>query len=355
MTGYASLGPDGPLGPEFRLIGRLREELRRAGETLPGEVADALVVDLGDDAALWDQGGDRLGILTVDTMVEGVHAFPDEPPEAVGARALTAAASDVCAMGGVPHLALIALQLPRAVTEEKVAALYRGLREEAGALALAVVGGDVVDTPGPLTVSVTVYGTVARDGVWRRSGARPGDILAVTGRLGGSRAGVELLARGEAVPRETWAEELVVRHLRPRARVAAARHLAAGGGVHAAIDISDGLSSEAWHLALDSGVRIRLTAAHIPIHPALPAFLAWLDPGAPGAGGAVTYALDSGEEFELLLTLPPDHPALTGPEPEPGVPLTVIGRVEAGEAAVVLDTDGAVRAVPPGGWSHRGD
>jgi len=350
---YASLDPDGPLGPEFRLIGRLAAELGAGEAPLPTDVAARLREGLGDDAALWDIGGGLTGILTVDTMVAGVHAFDHEPGEAVGARALTAAASDVCAMGGIPRLALVALQLPRETGEEKLEALYRGLREEADALQLAVVGGDVVDTPGPLSISITVYGEVAETGIWRRSGARPGDLVLVSGSLGGSRAGVELLARGPDAPRRGWAAELVERHLRPRARVDTVRALAGAGEVHAAIDISDGLSSEAWHLALDSGVSLVLEASHIPLHPALRSFMEWLDPTGDEAG-AVLYALDSGEEFELLLTCGPDHPALAGNDSQSGVPLTVIGRVEGGEPTVVLEGAGATRTISAGGWSHRG-
>jgi thiamine-monophosphate kinase len=129
--------------------------------------------------------------------------------------------------------------------------------------------------------------------------------------------------------------------------------MAGSEGVHAAIDISDGLSSEAWHLALDSGVSLCLEAEHIPLHPALTRFMAWFGPDG-GEGEAAEFALDSGEEFELLLTLEPGHPALSGSDPEPGVPLTVIGRVEAGNPAVTLEAGGESRAVAPGGWSHRG-
>jgi len=352
MTEYASLDPDGPLGPEFTLIGRLAEELARAHEGEPASAADAPAVGLGDDAALWHIGDGLMGILTVDTMVEGVHSFAHEPAEAVGARALTAAASDVCAMGGEPDLALVALQLPPGAGEEKLTALYRGLREEAAALGLVVAGGDVVDSPGPLTISITVYGTVPETGVWRRSGARPGDLVVVTGSLGGSRAGVELLGRGEQAPATGWADDLITRHLRPRARVGIARALAGTSGVHAAIDISDGLSSEAWHLALDSGVSLHLEADHIPLHPALAPFMQWYDP-ARGEEDAVRFALDSGEEFELLLTCDPDHPVLSGNGPEPEVPLTVIGRIEAGEPGVTLEGAGEPRRIAPGGWSHR--
>jgi thiamine-monophosphate kinase len=312
-------------------------------------------VGIGDDAAAWEIVPDTLGLLTVDTMVEGVHAFPHEPSEVVGARALTAAVSDIPAMGGVPLTAVIALQVPAGMEDRRLEGLYEGIAAEADRLEVAVAGGDVVDTPGPFTISVTVFGTVAADRVWRRSGARPGDVVAVTGHLGGSRAGVELLALGEAAPAGEWAGALIERHLRPRARVRTAAVVNSHGGVHGGIDISDGLSSECWHLALASGVRVRLSAGAIPVHPDLTAFLDWKsDPGRAGgeAVEAALYALDSGEEFELLLTLPPDHPVLAG-APGGEVPLTVIGSIEEGEPDVLLTGAGPDRPVTPGGWSHR--
>lgn len=357
----------GPLGPEFELIDRLAARL-------PEDIRDALVIGVGDDAAVWRLPSGAAGIFTIDTLVGGVHAYPDEPPEAVGARALTAAVSDVVAMGGEPLLALVALQAPAAGAEEDLLALYDGIGAEAAYLGIAVVGGDVVDTPGPMAMGVAVFGTADPDKLWLRSGARPGDLLAVTGDLGGSRAGLELFGGGsDSRTSEPWMDALVNRHLRPHARVAAVRQLNSKPGVHAAIDISDGLSSEAWHMAIASGVTVRIEAVAIPIHPALESYLAWVernDPEGPPPD-RLAYALDSGEEYELLLAIDPGHPLVTGSPgaapgsaaPAPGsdvkadgpesVPLTVIGRIEAGDPAVILVREGTSLPIEAGGYSHR--
>lgn len=369
MRGTPGPAGSGPLGPEFELIEKLAAHLP-AGAALPADARTALRIGIGDDAAVWELSSGELGILTVDTVVEGIHAFPHEPPEAVGARALTAAISDVAAMGGSPMLALVALQAPRAADEGHLLRIYDGIGEEADLMGVAVVGGDVVDTPGPLALAVAVFGIAAAGTVWTRSGAHPGDVVAVTGSLGGSRAGVELLGTEGAAPDEEWAVRLVERHMRPHARVGAARTLSGFGDIHAAIDISDGLSSESWHLALSSGVEVHLQAESIPLNPDLEEHMAWrarrsesaretdgVGAGGPGGGqaglDAVYFAIDSGEEYELLVTLAPEHPALADAGLGGEGQLTVIGRIEKGEPAVVLHGDGWSRSLLPGGYSHR--
>lgn len=329
----------GPLGPEFRLIERLAARLP-SGEEMPEEARRRLRYGIGDDAAVWEQEDGLLGLFTVDTVVEGVHAFPWEPADAVGGRALTSAVSDIAAMGGHPHFALAALQAPPEVDQERLERLYEGMAREAGILGIAVIGGDVVDTPGPLALAVAAYGT-AREPVWSRDGAQPGDVVAVTGRLGGSRAGLEILSRG-AGEVEGALRTLVERHLCPHARTGLVSGIRRGS-VHAGLDISDGLSSECWHMALGSGVRVVLEAERVPLHPDLTGYLGDRDP--------VDFALDSGEEYELLLALPPDHPALE--RWEEAVELTAVGQVEEGDPEVVLERGGERSPVGAGGHSHR--
>jgi thiamine-monophosphate kinase len=350
-----------PLGPEFDLIDRLAAILPR-GEELPPEARESLVLGVGDDAAVWRLPSGDAAILTVDTVVEGVHAWPSEPAADVGARALTAAVSDVVAMGGIPQLALVALQAPAEVPDKRLLQLYEGVAREAGVLDVAVVGGDLVDTPGPLALSITVYGVCKESSLWPRSGAQEGDLVAITGYLGGVRGGLEIynsMAKGQLD--KEWARNLASRKSNPRARVSAARILQNASGVHACIDISDGLSSDAWHIALASGVRMALERRAIPIHPDVAAYLAWHaeeDDAAPR--DPVAFAMDSGEEYELLVTLDPAHPAVQEEwigskgifAEQAGVPLSLVGRVEPGPPAVVLVDGDEKRAIEPGGFSH---
>ena len=347
MNGSIPNERTGPLGAEFRLIEKLAAHLPSIADLPPG-AAEALKIGIGDDAAVWELEGGKLGIFTIDTVVEGVHTFAHEPPEAVGARALTAAVSDVAAMGGRPLMALVALQASLSSTEEQMVRIYDGMRDEAGAVGVVVVGGDVVDTPGPLALSVAVFGISDSGSVWRRSDARPGEVVAVTGSLGGSRAGVDLLGAAGETPNEDWVVRLIERHLRPRARVKAAEAIAGLGGAGAAIDISDGLSSELWHIALDSSVEVHIHSEMIPLHPDLSSHIAWST-----EGSEIDFAIDSGEEFELLVTMAGDHAALEETDLGGDGPLTVIGKIVEGEPQVIMHSGDEQRAVLPGGFSHR--
>jgi thiamine-monophosphate kinase len=351
-----------PLGPEFELIDRLTARLPDRDQ-LPQAARESLVLGVGDDAAVWRLPSGEAAILTVDTLVEGVHAWPSEPAADVGARALTGAASDIAAMGGIPHLALVALQAPGDAEEDRLLQMYDGLTREAGLLGVAVVGGDVVDTPGPLAVAIVVYGMCKESEVWSRSGAQVGDLVALTGNLGGSRGGLELhnILLNKQLS-ATWADELHIRKASPHARIEATGTLQNSAGVHACIDISDGLSSDAWHMALASGVTVRLERGAIPLHPAVQPYLAWQSKeGGSEERDPVHFALDSGEEYELLIAVDGTHPAVQEGSTglggtfglECGVPLTVVGRIEEGPPAVVL-VDGDIEgAVEPGGHTHR--
>ncbi len=351
-----------PLGPEFELIDRLTARLP-GGDDLPQAARDCLLLGVGDDAAVWRLPSGEAAILTVDTLVEGVHAWPSEPAADVGARALTAAVSDIAAMGGIPHLALVALQAPAEAEEGRLLQMYEGLAREAGLLGVAVVGGDVVDTPGPLAMAVASYGMCKESEIWPRAGAQIGDLVAVTGNIGGTRGGLELYNQMlNNTLGGTWANRLRDRKSKPHARIEATRTLQDAPGVHACIDISDGLSSDAWHVALASKVTIRLERGAIPIHPDVPDYLAWRsEESGSEEQDPVAFAMDSGEEYELLVSLDPAHPAVqegstgTGGSfaEEAGVPLTVVGRIEDGPPRVVLVDGDVERVVEPGGYSHR--
>ena len=354
MTGRSKQSGEGSgydrLGPEFQLIARLRARLPGL-DRLPDTIRRNLTLGIGDDAAVWQLADGTHASFTIDTMVEGVHAFTHEPAEDFGARALSSAASDICAMGDLPQLALVALQVPETTTDTWLERCYDGLARQAQRLGMAVAGGDIVDTPGPLALSVAVWGG-GSGRPWRRGGARPGDLVGVTGTLGGSRAGLALVAQGGEPP-GVWATSLIRRHLCPQARVEVVRALQPGADIHAGIDISDGLSSEAWHLALASGVTVRLREEALPLHPDLEAFLRWQRGRGAAPISAPRWALDSGEEYELLLTLPEHHRAWQERDPQGKRLLTPIGRIRSGPAAVQIEGAGKIYEPAPGGHSHR--
>jgi thiamine-monophosphate kinase len=258
---------------------------------------------IGDDAAVLDlPAGERL-VVSTDASVEGVH-FRREwlSAEEIGARAATAALSDLAAMAAAPLGLLLALAVPES-WDQQLGELARGVGAAAGDARCPIVGGNVTRAQ-ELSLTITVLGSAARP--LRRGGARAGDFLYVTGRLGGPGAALRALRSGR-VP----GPKHMARFATPRARIAESRWLADSGAT-SAIDISDGLFADAGHLARASGAFVELDATQLPCMEQVTA----------------SEALASGEEYELLVTCPPDRPANTAEfEALFGTPLTRIGTV----------------------------
>lgn len=283
----------------------------------------------GDDAAvLRPPRGEDL-VVTVDSLVEGVHFGAGFAPADIGWKALAVNLSDLAAMGARPLHALVALALPPATSVAKVRGIARGLAACARAHRVAVVGGNV-SRAGELSVTVTAIGAVAEGRAVLRSGARPGDLVAVTGTVGDAALGL--------APRA--ARALVRRQRRPTPRTAAGMALA--GLVRAAIDVSDGLAQDLGHVCAASGVGARIGVADLPLSPAYRRAARDLpDPWAP--------ALAGGEDYELVVALPPgSRVAARTAAARAGTTLTVIGRFVRGAGVRVVGPRGESRRVPPG-------
>jgi thiamine-monophosphate kinase len=316
-----------------------------------------VAVGLGDDAAAVETGS--LTLLTTDSLVEGVHFRRDEvPPRLLGRKALTVNLSDVASMGGIGRYATVSLCLPPETTLAWVDSLYDGLLERAAEAGVAIVGGNVA-RGAVAVVDVTLVGDAGR--LLLRSGARPGDRVVVTGRLGAAAEGVRLLAEGARLDGDgdlassgMWTESSAAAvagclraQLDPRPPLALARSVAERGIARAGMDLSDGLSSDLLEMCSRSGVAAVIEAAEVPV-----------DPRAAGlerarGGDALSLALHGGEDYELLLAVDPAAVQEIGELARVwGVEIAALGEFDEGEPAVRLRDARGERLLAAGGHDH---
>ncbi len=326
----------GDLG-EFPLIARIREWL--------GVPGPPVVLGPGDDCAILAPTPGAELLLTTDEQAEAVHFHRDWlAPEDLGFRALSSAASDVAAMGGRPLGAVVALGLPPDARVAEVRSFCAGLRAAAADLGCPVVGGNLSGALGGWRVVTSVAGETAAGTAWRRSGARPGDALWLTGFPGRAHAGWRAIVEG-LPPSSAGVSEALAAFRRPVARFAAVRALA-GSPVHAALDLSDALSRCALLLAESSGVSVALDAQGLLADPAVAAVARAL------GEEPLDHALHGGESYELLLAAPPgalDRAAAS--LVASGLPLRPVGEVRR-EGPSVLRTLTGTRPLEPRDFAH---
>jgi len=337
---------------EFGAIGRIAGLCRPPGREVRAGI--------GDDTAAFSHGP-GLVLAGADMMVEGVHfdleytAWRD-----VGYRALASNMSDIAAMGGRPRYYMVSVALRGEEDESALMELYTGFEEAAGPHGMRLIGGDTTGTPGPRVVSVTILGDAGPKGVIRRGGARPGDMVFVTGTLGDSAAGLRLLKSGDLGRRPGAGkrsakgaggctagdmQHLVSRHLRPTARVKAGLGLGASGLVSSMIDISDGFSSDLGHILAESGVGARIEEDGIPVSGHLARCF--------GTRGALGFALDGGEDYELIFTARPRAAKRLAEICErAGAVIGITGVITKERGAYLVTGKGSLRELRPGGYEH---
>jgi thiamine-monophosphate kinase len=336
LSGVSSKASD--LG-EFRLIDRLLAHLGDGGE--------GVVIGPGDDAAAV-RIGEATALTTADMLLEGVHfEIGLSSPADVGWKALAVNVSDVAAMGGVPRFALVSLGAPSATPAATLERIYEGLDECARTYGVAVVGGDTVGGD-RLIVSVAVLGEPGPSGILTRGGARMGDLVCVTGEVGGAAAGLALL---RAASNDERAANVLDRfpalagaHRRPTPRVREGT-AAAQAGATAMIDVSDGLGRDIGHICESSGVGVRVFGVQIPLADGISDVARWagVDP--------IRLAVGGGDDYELALTIPADRfDALVNAAAPTKV--TRIGEIVAGREAVLDRGDGTVEPLSALGWDH---
>jgi thiamine-monophosphate kinase len=308
---------------------------------------DPGALDLTDDAAVLKPSGDDL-VVTTDAIVEGVHFLPDDPPETIAKKALRVNLSDLAAKGATPAGFVLTLAL-REASDAWLAPFARGLGEDVAEFNCPLLGGDTVSTPGPLMISITVFGRVPQGGMVRRTGAALGDRVIVTGTIGDAALGLDILKRGRSagaiVADKAAREHLVGRYRVPQPRVALAKVVR--DYATSAMDISDGLAGDLAKLCAVSGVSADIQAKLIPV--SLPAKSVVVHGAAD-----IKMLISGGDDYEILCTVPENHlEAFAQAAGLAGVSVTSIGTIVAGSAVPrFLDTQGRDVALGRLSYSH---
>ncbi len=316
------------LPSEFALIARHFRPLAGPG-----------ALDLADDAAVFTPPPGREMVVSADAMVAGVHFLPDDPPGFIGRKLLRTNLSDLAAMGAEPFGYLMTVSAPGNTPDAWFADFAAGLASDQVEFGLTLLGGDTTSTPGPISLSLTILGSVEPGHAIRRSGARDGDGIWVTGTIGDGALGL-LAATGRLDDPSGY---LAGRYRLPQPRLGLALH----GVAHAAMDVSDGLVQDLGHLCRAAHLDATLEAAAVPLSQAA------------RAADNLKLCLTGGDDYELLMAVPAAREqALNDAARAARMRVTRIGWFHAGAPAVtvpsvtVLGRDGAAMAFEAGGWSH---
>ena len=308
---------------EFGLIERLFAPLAKG---FPG------ALDLKDDAALVAASPGCSIVVTADALVAGEHFLPTDPADAVARKAVRTNVSDLAAMGAKPLALLLTIALPRDITIEWLDGFAAGLKMDIEEFGVSLIGGDTVATAGPLTLSITALGEAEPARTLRRSNARSGDVVWVSGSIGDGALGLFVeLGQGAGID-PALSAFLLDRYRLPRPRVALGRALP--GLAHAAMDVSDGLIGDLGHICDASGVGAVIEADEVPLSEAARAAIS------AGWGKGLETALTGGDDYELLFTAPESATdTLRALSNSLALPLTPIGRIAAGRGVRVMRGD----------------
>jgi len=325
----------------------IREDIliERIRKRIPSSRSKLLRVGIGDDAAVLRTSPGMEWVLTCDQFIEGVHFLAGvHPPNAVGYKALARATSDIAAMGARPRLFLLGMALPAARTGRWLDGMLGGMARAAKQLGLTLAGGDTAratSAKGGVALGVTVLGEIRSGQAVRRSGARPGDAVFVTGQLGAAQLGLELVLRG--MHRQARWHRFLAAHYYPKIQVELGQWLARRGLVSAMMDLSDGLSTDLSRLCRASGVGSLLYGDKIPA--------VLIPKGLQKIGDARQLALHGGEDYGLLFTVP-ERSVVRIPRAMYGTRITRIGEIVAGRGVRISGAGGRASKLAPRGWDH---
>ncbi len=301
---------------EFDLIHWIHEQ---CPDSKPG------LIGIGDDTAVLQPPLNKELLMSTDMLMEGTHfQFPPATPELAGRKALAVNLSDIAAMAGMPHSAIISLALPRSRGPEFAQSVMQGIIDLANEFDMQIVGGDTNSWEGPLVINVAITGTAIQSQSVKRSGAMPGDWIFVTGELGGSIAS---------------------HHLTFNPRINEAASLSQSVTLKSMIDVSDGLASDLPHILTASAVGALIHADEIPVSPRISLDNANSTP--------LQHALSDGEDFELLFTVSPEDGKRLCKRNPLDIRLTHIGEITAEQGAILKHNDGSMTPLQNTGWKHQ--
>jgi thiamine-monophosphate kinase len=309
---------------------------------------EGVVRGIGDDAAAFRADGRQLSLVTTDLLIERVHFLREAISGCdLGYKSLAVNLSDIAAMGGIAREAFVSIAIPEVCELGYLDAIFQGMKELAVRHRVNILGGDTTRSPQDLIISITIYGEVPETELLTRDAARPGDVIFSTGCLGDSRAGLHLIL--DRTPVDTpELEALCAAHLHPEPHLSEGRLLASSDGVHAAIDVSDGLSSDLAHILDESRVGARIRAEHLPISENLQHYCRRF------AKSPLEYALSGGEDYVLLVTAAADRAAEVSRafETRFGRPLYAIGEITESRPLELVGPGALSSTIRPSGWDH---
>lgn len=327
---------------EFRLIDRIQK-------LLPKAMHKDLMIGIGDDAAVIRLDDHRAMVVTCDIQVENQHfRLSHISPYQLGRRAMAVNLSDIAAMGAQPNFALVSLGFPKSFPLADFDALFKGMQDQLANFSASIIGGNLSNTEKDLIIDITLMGEVATDRMLTREGARPGDRIFVTGKLGESGAGFYVLEKyGQGFPAEFTS--FVEKHRQPIPRIEAGKQIAESGFATAMIDISDGIASDLWHICERSHAGAEIQQEKFPVPEGIHKV------ASISGKSVLDLTLHSGEDYELLFTLINETPdaivhSLTQ---NLGVAMTEIGSMTTKASGYhLIDLTGRRIPIQPSGWDH---
>ena len=323
-----------------------REIISRIRQLAPTGTGD-LIKGIGDDCAIFKGASGRLNLVTIDTLVQGIHFdLTWHPAYELGRKSASVNISDIAAMGAEPRFALLSLAMPKSVVKEWVDRFMDGFLEVLTEYGVVLVGGDTVASGHEIVLSITMFGDISEAEVLTRDTAKPDDHVLVSGYLGGAAAGLDLCRQGQ-VHGEKW-QPLVKAHLDPVPQVELGRVLAQSGLVHAMLDLSDGLATDLAHICAESMVGAEVMAEAVPQSDLLKKAAKFC------VHSSLDWALSGGEDYHLLFTVAPDNDQKLRDlvRDKLGITLYCVGRIVEGGGVTLVSEDGKRREISYEGFEH---